>query len=54
MNKLVVLTELGTFKAFRLEEGRVSSTPRLEPVDSYEKVNGDDQIGRNKKAGSPI
>jgi hypothetical protein len=46
MKKLVVLTDLGTFKAFRLEEDRLSSSPRLEPVDSYETVYGDDRISR--------
>jgi hypothetical protein len=46
MNKLVVLTDLGTFKAFRLEEDRVSSRPRLRPVDAFETPNGDDRIGR--------
>lgn len=46
MNKLVVLTDLGTFKAYRLEQDRVSSTPRLQPVDAYESVYGDDRIGR--------
>jgi hypothetical protein len=46
MNRLVVLTDLGTFKAYRLEEDRVSSIPRLQPVDSYETPLGDDRIGR--------
>lgn len=46
MNKLVVLTDLGTFKAYRLEENRASSSPRLQPVDSYETTLGDDRIGR--------
>jgi hypothetical protein len=46
MNKLVVLTDLGTFKAFRLEEDRASSKPRLQAVDAYENVDGDDRIGR--------
>jgi hypothetical protein len=47
MNKLVVLTDLGTFKAYRLEDDRASSSPRLEPVDSYETPLGDDRIGRH-------
>jgi len=49
MNRLVVLTDLGTFKAFRLEEDRPdrpNSTPRLQPVDAYETSKGDDRIGR--------
>jgi hypothetical protein len=46
MNKLVVLTDLGTFKAFRLEEDRVSSTPRLQLVDGYETPLGDDRISQ--------
>lgn len=45
MNKLVVLTDLGKFKAYRLEDDRVSSNPRLQPVDSYETALGDDRIG---------
>lgn len=46
MNKLVVLTDLGTFKAYRLEEDRVSSTPRLQPVDTFKNEKADDRIGR--------
>ncbi|HTG43186.1 MAG TPA: host attachment protein [Verrucomicrobiae bacterium] len=46
MDKLVVLTDLGTFKAFRLEENRTRSTPRLQPVEAYENPDGDDRIGR--------
>ena len=46
MNKLVVLTDTGTFKAFRLEEDAVSSTPRLKPVEAYESVLGDHRISR--------
>jgi hypothetical protein len=46
MNKLVVLTDLGTFKAYRWEEDGYSSTPRLQPVDSFENVEGDDRISR--------
>src|SRR5688500_18435105 len=46
MNKLVVLTDLGTFKAYRLEESRVSTTPRFEPVDVFENPKADDRIGR--------
>lgn len=46
MNKLVVLTDLGTFKAFRQERDLVPSTPRLQVLDSYENVEGDDRIGR--------
>lgn len=44
MNKLIVLTDLGTFKAFRLEENRLATAPKLEPVDAYETANGDDRI----------
>ncbi len=46
MNKLVVLTDLGTFKAYRLEKDRRSSTPRLRPVDAFENQQADARIGR--------
>lgn len=46
MNKLVVLTDLGTFKAYRLEEKRASSAPRLQVVDAYETADGDHRISR--------
>jgi hypothetical protein len=46
MNKLVVLTDLGTFKAYRLEEDRVSSRPQLQAVDAFENLKADDRIGR--------
>jgi len=46
MNKLVVLADLGTFKAFRLEENRTSSTPRLKVLDTYENDQGDHRISR--------
>ena len=45
MNKLVVLTDLGTFKAYRLEQTR-ARTPRLEAVDAFENPKADDRIGR--------
>jgi hypothetical protein len=48
MNKLVVLTDLGTFKAYRLEDDRSNSTPRLQQVDAYETELGDDRIGRRQ------
>ena len=46
MNKLVVLTDLGSFKAYRLEDDRSNSRPRLQPVDAYETSLGDHRIGR--------
>lgn len=46
MSKLIVLTDLGTFKAFKLEEDGFSSSPRLEVVDAWETVYGDDRISR--------
>jgi hypothetical protein len=46
MNKLVVLTDLGTFKAFALEENRLNSSPRLQPVDSTRMEEGDDRLSR--------
>ncbi len=61
MNKLVVLADLGTFKAFRLEQHRGSSSPRLKVVDTYENDQGDhrisrgltDQAGQFKTGGQP-
>ena len=60
MNKLVVLTDLGTFKAYRLEDDRVSSGARLQPVDAYETDLADhrisqrlsDQAGNFQKQGA--
>ena len=46
MSKLVVVTDLGTFKAFRLQKDGFSSSPRLEVVDAWETVYGDDRISR--------
>jgi hypothetical protein len=46
--KLVVLTDLGTFKAYRFEQDRVSSRPRLQPVDAFEQQGADDRIGKWK------
>lgn len=45
MNPPLVLTDLGTFKAYRLEKTEDAPTQRAEP--------GMDVEGRNKKAGSP-
>jgi hypothetical protein len=46
MSKLVVLTDLGTFKAFALEDDRPASSPRLQPVEQFEMEEGDDRLGR--------
>ena len=46
MSKLVVLTDLGTFKAYKLEKDAFSTSPRLEVVDAWETVYGDDRISR--------
>jgi hypothetical protein len=46
MNRLLVLTDLGTFKAYKVEKDRGSSSPRLQQVDSFENVEADDRIGR--------
>jgi hypothetical protein len=46
MNKLVILTDTGTFKAYRLEQDQNSSSPRLAPVQAFEMVTGDDRISR--------
>ena len=32
---LLVVTDLGGFKAYRVENGRFNRTPRLEPVEEY-------------------
>jgi hypothetical protein len=61
MNKLVVVADLGTFKAFRLEQDRTNSNPRLKVVDTYENAQGDhrisrglsDQAGQFKTGGQP-
>ncbi|HVK59763.1 MAG TPA: hypothetical protein VM735_13340 [Candidatus Kapabacteria bacterium] len=55
MNKLVVLTDLGTFKAYRFEADQVSSSPRLQPVDAYDNILGDGKpsgIIRRRKLAS--
>jgi hypothetical protein len=44
--KLIVLTDTGTFKAFRLDQDPWSSSARLEPVQAYETSLGDDRISR--------
>lgn len=42
--KLIVLTDTGTFKAFKLEQDQLSSSARLEPVENYKSPLGDDRI----------
>ena len=44
--KLVVITDTGTFKAFRLDQDPISSTPRLSPVENYKSPLGDDRVTR--------
>lgn len=46
MSKLVILTDLGTFKAFRLEDDGMSSSPRLQEVDGFKSECGDDRISK--------
>lgn len=46
MKRLLIVTDLGTFKAYRMEEDRFSTRPKLELVDSYELVNGHDKISQ--------
>jgi hypothetical protein len=46
MSKLVVLTDTGTFKAYRLEDNQQSSSPTLKPVQAFEMPWGDDRISR--------
>ena len=46
MSKLLVLTDLGTFKAYKVEKDAYSTSPRLEVVDAWETVYGDDRISR--------
>jgi len=46
MSKLIVLTDLGSFRAFRMEEDGHSSSPQLETVDAFRNPSGDDRISR--------
>jgi hypothetical protein len=46
MSKLIVLTDLGSFKAYRMEEDGYSSSPRLETVDVFRSIYGDDRISK--------
>jgi hypothetical protein len=58
---LVIVTDLGTFKAFRVDDDGFSSNPRLEPLDAFETVAVNqklseqlsDQAGQFKKS-API
>jgi hypothetical protein len=43
---IVVITDSGTFKAFRLDQDAMSSTPRLWPVENYKSPLGDDRVTR--------
>lgn len=43
-NKLVVVTDLGSFKAFRVEESEFNSTPRLEKIQEFDTVTGHERI----------
>ncbi|MGV3773469.1 MAG: host attachment protein [Verrucomicrobiales bacterium] len=36
--RLLIVTDLGTFKAFRVDDDGFSTNPRLEPVDAFETV----------------
>lgn len=44
MSKLVVLTDLGTFKAFRMDEDKKFSSPRLEPLETVENELADERL----------
>jgi hypothetical protein len=46
MKRLLIVTDLGTFKAFRMEEDRFSTRPKLELVQSFELVDGHDKISK--------
>lgn len=58
-NKLVVVTDLGMFKAYRMEKDPLSSSPRLELLEDFETVvesrisdQVTDQAGRFSKGGT--
>ena len=61
-NKLVVVTDLGMFKAYRMEKDALSSSPRLELLEDFETVvesrisdQVTDQAGQfHKGSGSPV
>ena len=36
--RLVIVTDLGAFKAYRVDDDGLSSNPRLDPVDAFETV----------------
>jgi hypothetical protein len=46
MSKLVVVTDIGTFKAFRMTDQPVNSRPRLEPIETFQSALGDDRVSR--------
>jgi hypothetical protein len=43
-NRLVIVTDLGTFKAFRLEENGLNSTPRLELIEEFDTIAGNTKL----------
>ncbi len=60
-NKLLVLVDLGTFKAFRVEENELHSTPRLDLIEEFETIAGKEKLvnlttdlaGRYRKGNGP-
>lgn len=44
--KIILTTDLGTFKAFEVIERLQASSPSLEHLDSFETVYADDRISR--------
>jgi hypothetical protein len=44
VKRLLVTTDLGTFKAYTLEEDRFSTSPRMELLDSFEMGAGHDRL----------
>jgi hypothetical protein len=44
MKRLLITTDLGTFKAYSFENDRFSTSPRLEMVDSFEMSFGQDRL----------
>lgn len=46
MKRLVVVTDLGTFKAYELQDDPLNTKPKLEMVDSFEFTGGGDKISK--------
>jgi hypothetical protein len=46
MKRLVVVTDLGSFKAYELQDDPLNTKPKLEMVDSFEFTGGGDKISK--------